>query len=273
MFDWKLALEIASRLWDAARSYGAPYNSDEFIQAHADALNNITDFLPHLEEATKPELKDFAKQILRQIAAVVEAYHRKTDVHINANYMIPERPTPELRAAALFTRPGRDLNSFSCFLVLKEWAHPPGGMPERLVLPVEAEAGTDELLFGAPRAFVNDRDYMVNDTAEMYPHFQDQESSKIRGAVAEYFKGHGERMRSFVSFPVPPPGPGDYGPCARDVIAVVNVQSTHSYLLGFFKGNQAKLRIVLTPFLHALAQCLVRVYYSPPTGADAGGNT
>lgn len=272
MWDWKLALEVLTRVWDAAQSYGAPYNSEDFIQAHANALNNIVDFLPQLDEATEPELEEFARHILRQIAAVVEAYHRKMDVSINANYMIPERPSAALRDSALFTRPGRDVGSFACFLVLKAWANPPGGMPASLVLPVETDARTDELLFGAPRAFINNRDYMVNDTSDMYVHFHDQESSKIRTAVAEYFSEHKERMRSFVSLPVRPPMDGMYGPCGRDVIAVVNVQSTHTYLLGFFKGNQSKLRIVLTPFLHVLAHCLVRSYYSP-TPARGPGNS
>lgn len=266
-FDWKLAWEIGTRGMDAVRSYGAPYNSDEFIEAHAEALKNAVDLLPDLGSLSQPQLEEAAKDILRQVAAVVTAYHRKLDIHINANYMIPMPATADLRDQAAFTRPGRDLSSFGCFLVLKTWAHPPAGLPVTLVLPVETNPPTDETLFGAPAAFVNNRDYLVNDTLEVWPHFQDQESSKIRRDLADYFNQHRGRLRSFVSMPVRPPAAGRYGQCAKDVIGVVNVQSTATYPLGFFKGNQAKLRLVLTPLLHVLSYYLVRLYYWPDAGA------
>jgi hypothetical protein len=64
---------------------------------------------------------------------------------MNANYMIPQPPSDELMAAALFCDPKRRSNSYACFLELQVCARRTGSV----VLPVDTTS--QDMLFGAPK--------------------------------------------------------------------------------------------------------------------------
>lgn len=263
--DWGLVAEIVGRVYDVYRSKGAPFNSEPFLEAFCGAVQSVTDVTHSIEKLSAEELVQGATACLGFMAAVVKAYHRKKNVCINANYYIPQPPTEALLDQARFCQKDRRVDSFECFLVLQMWAHNSGVNPQGVVLPVDSPNGGhgEPVLFGAPNAFVNDRDYLVGDTGrdELYKHTGEIERMAIREDILKYFEKHPE-IRSFISVPIRPP---------RSMVqlgspmAVVCVQSDKRNLLGLFDGNRRKLRLVLAPLFHGLAYFIYRLHYETGT--------
>lgn len=261
-------VEIGSRVYDVARSHGAPYNSEEFVQEVSDYLRDAIDLLPDLSSLTQEQIKTGACAVLRMIAATVEAYHRKTDVSIGANYMVPVVPTKELRArieARRFIETGRELSDFECFLETKLAATGgPRGIPTDLVLPVERAEKSARQLFGASTAFQSQRMQLINDVRHEVGHaLWEHPDQPVKNAVMEYFDNHKKNgLLSFASLPIEPPLSRPHT-CDRHVMAVVNIHSNNTYLLGWYEGNRNKLRLVLEPLLHILAQHVLLLDFPP----------
>jgi hypothetical protein len=178
---------------------------------------------------------------------------------VNANYMIPLEPTEALMAQARFCDRKEPLTAYSRFLALQLWAYDvEGGYPNKFVLPVAAgDAGLD--LFGAPRAFRRMRTEIVPKTLSAHGLIP-RTHARIRAEVKEYFKAHRDTLRSFASFPVFAPSWSHRSLRRNSVIAVVNVQSMKTSILGVFEGNQRKLEMALSPFLHVLSYYFINMH-------------
>src|SRR5688500_9127671 len=100
--DIWFAAELVKRVYDATVSYGAPYNSDTFVQAYSDASKKAVDLLGDIRAYTPQQLLDGARGVLRLMSSVVTAYHADPDISINANYMVPIPATPEVAQRARF---------------------------------------------------------------------------------------------------------------------------------------------------------------------------
>jgi hypothetical protein len=267
---WFLA-EVGKRLYDATVSYGAPYNSDAFVQAYSDASKKAVDLLGDVRQYTAQQLTDGARGVLRLMASVVTAYHADQRVQIHANYMVPVEPTAAAVQQARFCTKDRRHDSFECFLELKHWSHEAKGFPEGLLLPVERveeQLSVDAILMGAPSAFAYGKSYLVNDTQEAWRDLASHENEAVRAEVTNYFKRHKDQLRSFVSFPVTPPADRAHS-CPWGTIAVVNIQSNRPRLMGWFPGNRRKLELALAPLLQTFSHFVVRLHYDVPSGNTA----
>jgi hypothetical protein len=256
-------VEVLKRGVDVVTTHGAPYNSDEFVEAFSTASKRAIDLLGDIKEYTPAELDAGAKGVLRLIASVVTAYHRQARLTINANYMIPVAPTPERAARARFCTKDRRAGTFGCFLELKAWATDDCGFPRGLLLPVERldeERSVDALLMGAPWALAHGKSYLVNDTLNLYEHMVSFENETVRRDVREYFDRHKNQVRSFISLPVVAPA-GRENVCDWPAIAVVNIQSSRRRLMGWFPGNRRKLELTLAPLVQTFAHFMIRMYY------------
>ena len=270
--DIWFAAEIAKRLYDAAVSYGAPYNSDVFVQAYSDASKKAVDLLGDVQHYTQGQLLDGARGVLRLMSSVVTAYHADPKISINANYMVPVQPSAEVVEKARFCTKDRRHDSFECFLELKHWSQEAKGFPEGLLIPVERleqELSVDAILMGAPSAFAYGKSYLVNDTMNVWQDLSSHENEAVRSEVGNYFKRHKDQLRSFISLPVTAPADRQHS-CPWGTIAVVNIQSSRTHLMGWFPGNRRKLELALAPLLQTFSHFVIRLHYD--VAAASGGN-
>lgn len=257
---------LVKRGYDILATYGAPYNSEEFVVAYSEASKKAVDLLGDVQGYSAAELEAGATGMLRLIASVVTAYHRDKGADINANYMLPVQPTPELVARAKFCTKDRRHNSFGCFLELEGWASDDRGFPRDLLIPVERldeAVSTDALLMGAPWAFAHGKSYLVEDTLHLYEHLSTHENYTIRVEVKEYFERHKHEIRSFISLPVAPPADEAHR-FDWPAIAIVNIQSNKPRLMGWFPGNRRKLELTLAPLVQTFSHFVMRLYYNHP---------
>jgi hypothetical protein len=272
--DIWFAAELVKRVYDATVSYGAPYNSDTFVQAYSDASKKAVDLLGDVRAYTPQQLLDGARGVLRLMSSVVTAYHADADIRINANYMVPIPATPEVAQRARFCTKDRRHDSFLCFLELKRWSNEAMGFPEGLLLPVERtdqELSVDAILMGAPSAFAFAKAYLVNDTLDIWQDLSHHENQAVRSEVAEYFKRHKDQLRSFISFPVTAPADRQHS-CLWQTIAVVNIQSNKPRLMGWFPGNRRKLELALAPLLQTFSHFVVRLHYDLAADGNLTGH-
>lgn len=238
--------EAGARGWDFVATKGAPYNSDAFVEAYAEAIGNAVDLTLNLGGLNKEQVSAAMIGVLRSTAAAVQAYHRKGVV--NANYMVWRNPTEELFRRSKFTMKDRRADSFAGFLDLMCWAKANDVLPTDFVLPIEQPDGprASELLFGAPSAYVNKKADIIGNTLRLGSRLRAQDH-RIKAEILDYFQAKKDHLRSFASMPVVQPGTDDH------IIGVVNVQSNRRMLFGLFPGNQKKLMTALAPLLHILS--------------------
>ncbi len=236
------------------------------MRAYSDSLSSAHDLVEDISQLSPDEQDEAFRGVLQAIAIVVRAYHRKRDVTINANYMVPEPGSEALLKAALFCDKRRQPASFRCFLVLKLWAYAPGPLPY-IVLPVDNHDDEDSQqtsLFGAPWSFANGRASIIRDTQRLKKHLRGYENRKTRAEITEYFRKHRDHLRSFASLPIETPK-GTSGFVPNQVIGVLNIDSSKTAVLGLFNGNQRKLHVALIPYLNLLAKLIVRRHYAAGT--------
>lgn len=265
-FEWILTAasgvyEWGPRALDFVEHRASPYTSEEFVEQYSECVRDAIDLVPDVLNFGAAQLQAGTEGVLSQMASVVRAYHGHQGVEVNANYMVPARPTQPLLDEAKFCRKERRPDSFGCFLVLQQWAKPVDALPGRLVLPVEHEDGGDAMLFGAPKAYATNRPQIIDDV-DRWDLFSDHESQKVRTDLKEYFDHHSEHFKSFVSIPVVPPKDHRFAPlagCSPNVMGVVNIQCSRKHVLGRVAANQRKLLMVLLPLVHVLSYYLLRM--------------
>jgi hypothetical protein len=256
--EWlSFGLDASRRLRDAIRSSAAPFKNDEFVRIYCQHLERCISLTRQLGEAT---VEEAARIQLDTIATLVKAYAGRPNARTNANYMIP-RAVRNVPPESIYFTGGRDLDSFSSVLQLVMWAEQSKGLPEprRFALPVEHGSGTyaNDLLFGAPSAYVNNSVEIVSDTLQAYRTVQ--KNDHVRTAVQQYFEDNKPRVRSFVSLPLQCPAGYDK---ADRLIAVVNVQSSERAMLGYSTVNRARLQIAFSPFLQILSYFVAEMHSS-----------
>jgi hypothetical protein len=216
--------EAGSRLYDVWSRRSAPYSSDEFTAKLSEFHIQSLELVRKIDSLNPLELQQGSRSVLKMLALTVEAYHRKSGVRVNANYMIPYAPTAELLRRALFVQKNRGVDSFQCFLRIEAWADPSDGLPEDVILPVEQPVSTEApLLFGAPKAFVLKESDVIRDTSELWKITQSEPYFAIRREIDDFFKAQRDRFQSFASFPVPLPPVDIQHTCSHPVLAVVNM--------------------------------------------------
>lgn len=256
MPDIALLVEVAVRLWDAARLRGAPFLKESFLDAYTTGLISAIDVSRRIAALTDAERQRAATSVLTIVASVVQASARKGTFH--ASYMLPVEPTDEaIRTTCAFVDLRRRADSLASLLMLGGWSSSAGEglpVPGAFSLPVEKPSQAGEDLFGAPCAYMNNTPSVVNDTLRLGGHTKNVQSRDTREAIDAYFRKHGDRLRSFVSLPlrVPEATNGD-----RRVLGVLNIQSSTTYVLGFWDGNRRKLLATLVPFTHVLS-CILQ---------------
>lgn len=112
--------EVVTRGWDWYKTRGTPFRTDAFIEEHSECVKAAIDLVTDVESLADDELEKAIGEILRMIANIARALRPKDEV--NASYMVPLPPTPELIQQARFTDRRLPPAAFECFLVLKGWA-------------------------------------------------------------------------------------------------------------------------------------------------------
>lgn len=278
MLEWKiwaeLGIEVAKRGFDAIQNRHAPINSDEFIREFKESQKKVVDTLALTDISSQPDdvLVAHTVELLRALAATVKGNLRRRDAIVNANYMIPVAPTPELQKRAHFCEETWAHTSYTCFLETKHWAQQSPDMPAEFLLPVST--APEHLLFGAPKAFASGATEIIHNTKSAHRLINKKRSPDIHHAVQRYFRERHTRIRSFVSLPIPcmRPVPG-LAPFRSENLGVVNIHSDQTSVLGVFPGNQRKMELFLSSNLQALAYFVAALHFKslkalPPGPAD-----
>lgn len=261
MWEWlgpaiEVVTEFGPRAHDYIRSRGAAILRDDFVEEYQNHLGKSISVIIELDRNSS---EGAIKMLLQTIAVVVEAAYLQEQAKTpNANYMVPQATANVPRDTIRFAG-GRDLSTFPCALTLEMWADDVEGLPKpgEFALPVETGTGefAQDLLFGAPTAYMNARMANVADTLKVHKTVKNHRASQ---AVKDYFEKHAERLRSFVSLPIT--APPEYSPANGKgrTIAVVNVQSCNKSLFGTSKVSHRRLQLALSPFLLMLSYCIAR---------------
>ena len=84
--------ELLKKGYDAWESHGAPFHSEEFMRKHSEFLRASIDLVPGIDQLQPNRIDEGVTSLLSHLALVVKAYHKKSKIKINANYMIPRAP-------------------------------------------------------------------------------------------------------------------------------------------------------------------------------------
>jgi hypothetical protein len=255
--------DVCARGLDFVEKRGAPLHSDDFVTFYSMSVRDGINVLPSLEQRSTEDLERGLRGLMAAMGSLVHAYHKREEsVEIRTNLMIPLAPTEAVMSRSRFCEPQmRRVESYSAFLDLRLWDWKDDRQPTGVVLPVELAARHQACLPGAPRAYLNGTYEHVTDTTD--PNWWSEcDGEKVREQLGRYFLEHQALLRSFVSFPVRHPQLGFDAP----PVAVINVQSSRTHVLGRFRGNWRKLALLVEPLLAISSYYVIRLYSAPAAG-------
>jgi hypothetical protein len=192
--------------------------------------------------AANPETsRVLAESILKNVEAVVTAYNAgASGLTMTVNYMRaqPAATAEETTWNALRFGHGRR-EDYQQVLILEQYAG--DRAPAPFVLPVwKSDGGKEHILPGAPQAFFNNGDVLVNDTQKDLEFPRGVPEATVK-EIKEYFAQ--KSIRSFLSLTIIGHGA---------IRGVLNVDANQPGVFGREKQAQEEIRKMLKPFCHLL---------------------
>ncbi len=214
----------------------------QFLPLYYSQLTQAIAAVNPAASAANPETgRVLAKDILRNIEAVVKAYNVEvSDLTMAVNYMRaqPAAAAGEANWNALRFGHGKK-EDYQYLLILEQYAD--DATPPPFVLPVwKSDGGQEHVLPGAPQAFFNRGDVLVNDTQKdlEFPRGVPAATGK---AISDYFRQ--KSLKSFLSMAIISHGA---------VCGVLNVDANQTGVFGRDKQAQEEIIKMLKPFCHLL---------------------
>lgn len=229
--------EEYERLVEVARNYHQQQRLERLRSLPADIFTNLAAMIL----SPSPSIQD----ILRNMCTIIKAHSDDANLpDVNANLMVAvkfDRATEDQKRHLKFTF--GDATRYGHLLMLTEYAYDKG--EERIALPVEDPNRThdwiDWTLFGAPEAFLRNRETIVN---VKHLDFAAKVPQTVRRQMREYFRGKG--FKSFGCLTVIGKG---------SIIGIVNIESSREFGSDEIQNEIAK---ILQPFCAVLSLILQR---------------
>lgn len=224
----------------------------DFSERYSEALSCAVETIQDVSGYGVSQFNKCVPAILKVIVSIVELCWKQHGVEVHANVMI-DLPVDFVEASE-FHRRVQFTHEFDVpqkvyakILKIEWWEGKDHGCPDDFILPISRDK--DQLLFGAPRAFVLGKHQYISDSAAMTTtsiFIRDQQSC-VKRAIVQYMAL--APFKSFVSIPL---AFGD------TVIGVLNIQSNQTHILGLGSKREKEILNYVRPFASLLAYVLVQ---------------